>query len=96
MLHQIKAIVEECLQEDNNARGSDWQLYKDVCKKMNIDISTITVEQMCDNHNKLNFPSFESVRRTRAKFQSEGQYLTDELVQHYRAEQEKLYRKEFA
>jgi len=95
-LDKIKDIVLKCLKNDVNARNSDWILFNDVCTELKIDVSKITVEEMCRKHNDLGFPCFESVRRSRQKIQSEGLYKPDETVKKFRNEQEKAYRKEFA
>lgn len=92
---KLNKIVTKCLEEDVSARNSDWILFKDVCKKLKIDVANISVEEMCNHHNDLNFPSFESVRRTRQKIQESGKYKPNAEVQMFRNLQEERYRKEF-
>lgn len=72
-------IVRNCLAESVRARNDDWVLYSSVCKKMDIDLSGVTVESLCNNSR--DYPSFESVSRARRKVQSLGQYPATEIVQ---------------
>lgn len=85
-------IVEKCLKENDKARNSDWILYRDVCKKMNINISNISVEEMCNNIN--DFPAFESVSRARRKIQEYGLYPATDKVRKFRKLNEIAVREE--
>lgn len=94
-LKKLRPLVESVLAENVPARNSDWLLFKIVCEKLGIDVHNVSVEEMCNRHNDLNFPSFESVRRTRQKIQAEGMYKPSDDVKFYRNKQENEYRKEF-
>lgn len=91
MKGKIINVVEDCLAEDKSARNSDWILFRDVCKKLGINVESITVKEMCENSKM--FPSFESVTRARRKLQEGGLYPATEVVQKGRVVRESEYRK---
>lgn len=80
----MKNIVEELLEKDIETRKDDMYLYSCACKEYlirnNIEI-TPEIETMLNvfsNSVILQLPNYESVRRTRAKIQSENPSLVDE------------------
>ncbi len=80
----VKDVVEEILSEDRRARNDDKWLIIKVLQRMgyNIHIDKRELEDM---------PSFESIRRTRQKFQEEGKYPADEEIKEGREkEKEKM------
>ncbi len=71
-LHNLKKIVEKCLERKPMARNSDRILYAEVCLEMGYDTRTMSAWDMLHNPD---MPSTESVRRTRQKVQAENPML---------------------
>ena len=67
-IYRVKDVVRECLESDVKCRNSDKWLTVKVLQKMgyNIYIDYTQLAQM---------PSFESIRRTRQKFQENGEFM---------------------
>lgn len=71
----IENIVREILEVNKEARSDDMKLYLLVCEVVNPlpchrKIGTLTFASVMNHYKKLNLPHFESVRRARAKLQS--------------------------
>ena len=95
MLKEIKSTqkaIEYCLLHNATTRNSDWALYCEVCRIIGVNVQSVTIEQLCYQHQKLHVPHFETVRRTRQMFQAQGLYLPTENVKERRKEEEKLMR----
>lgn len=82
-INQMKNIVEELLENDLETRKDDAYLYSCACKEYlmrnNIDITPeiASMLNVFSNSVVLKLPNYESVRRTRAKLQSENPNLID-------------------
>ena len=96
-LKKIKDLVIETLKQGETFRESDDELYFAVCVKVNSRISDrllsdMTVGEFFANSKKLGLPSFESVRRNRAKIMEEHPELKPcEKVQKGREIQREKY-----
>lgn len=82
----VKDTVENVLQADDRARNDDKWLTIQVLRKMGFNIF-IPYEKLDS------MPSFESIRRTRQKFQETGQYLPNPVVAEKRKEEEQKMRR---
>lgn len=96
-LSTIKALVQSILERDEKARDNDSYLYfcviNNIAQSTNIDLSKISVTAFLLNINALNFPPFESVRRSRQKVQAECPWLAPSReVAELRAENEEIYK----
>lgn len=96
----IENIVLEVLKENEEARNDDMKLYLLVCEKVNpfpscdLDIGSYSFASVMCHYRELKLPHFESVRRSRAKIQSEIPELAGcRACRHNRKELENLYRK---
>lgn len=84
-LHQIKTQVEDTLKNYPETRNNDKLLQVTILKKF-YGVETI------DDILKPQVPSLESIRRCRQKLQSEGKYISSEVVKEARLQQEEAYR----
>ena len=98
-LINIAKIVKDIMQTDTQARNSDSILYLRVLQRVTeatecpINVRTMSVKYFLENMNELDFPPFESVRRTRQKIQRDHPELRAcEVVEIGRMENEKEYR----
>ena len=83
----VKQILEECPQ----ARNSDQLLYYKVVEKLNPSALHRTFSVVLLNMSELGLPCFETVRRSRAKIQSEHPELqSNEKVQSFRKANEEI------
>ena len=95
-LYQTKALVKQVLEECEEARNSDNELYIRVCDKINPYVIRYSFIDIMRNLEDYRLPPFESVRRTRQKVQAECPHLRPcAEVETFRAENEIAYR-EFA
>jgi hypothetical protein len=92
-------LVKEILTETPATRNSDSLLYLKVIERIAaqsdqpIDLTQLTVPYFLCNIKKLNFPYFETVRRTRQKVQEQHPELKSSAeVERVKAEKEKVYR----
>ena len=73
-LKTIEGKVRAVLQKDEEARNDDMLLYLLVCNSFYSNensVGKMPFEVVMKNYKELELPHFESVRRTRAKIQSE-------------------------
>ncbi len=92
-------LVKDILTEIPATRNSDSLLYLKVIERIAaqsdqpIDLTQLTVPYFLCNIKKLNFPYFETVRRTRQKVQEQHPELKSSAeVEAVKAEKEKVYR----
>ncbi len=78
----VKETVEKVLKRNKQCRNDDKLLIYNVFKEMKINIFT-------DEYLSSNFPSFESIRRTRQKIQASGKYPSDKRVKELRKKEKK-------
>lgn len=96
-LYQTNKLVRAILEEKEKARNSDTYLYLQVLYRVGqikgIDVNAMSVSDFLLNRNRLGFPCFETVRRTRQKIQAEHPELagTDD-VEAQRIINERVYR----
>ena len=95
-LNNTKVIVETILETDYKARCSDSYLYLRVIRVLaigtGIDLNKISVPYFLENMQNMNFPAFETVRRTRQKLQAENPALSaNDFTTEKRAENEAVY-----
>lgn len=96
-LYQTTKLVKTILQQDERARNSDSFLYLEVIravgKKYDLDVDSMSIPYFLLNMKELNFPSFETVRRTRQKLQSNNDELRSSTdVAKRKILKEKVYR----
>lgn len=70
-IKQTSMTVLQVLKAVPEARNSDDLLYIQVCSMMNKDALTMPFCQVLARRKELGLPAFESVRRSRQKFQAE-------------------------
>lgn len=92
--------VLKILQNDIEARNNDNYLFFKVCESIaiqnNVDLENITVAQFFLKIATKQYPSFETVARTRRKAQEQYPFLVcDDIIERYRKQQEEAF-KEFA
>ena len=75
-LKKIENTVVEILENYPRTRGDDWLLLKVYLEKT-IDTSVMSFATVCDHHDDLGLPSFESIRRCRQKIQAQRPELVD-------------------
>lgn len=68
-MKDLNEIVKKILEEHPEARDDDFKVIGYVVKQMSPDAMKLNFGQVLWNHNKLNLPSFETIRRTRQKLQ---------------------------
>lgn len=96
-LKKISKIVKTILEEDEKARNSDSFLYLKVldyiAHRDGIFLAGMPVPYFLENMKELNFPPFESVRRTRQRIQQTYPELAaSEKVEEYRIANEEKFR----
>lgn len=95
-LYETKALVKEVLEENENARNSDNELYIEICYRVNPSAMRLPFADVIGNLDRFGLPPFESVRRSRQKLQEQHPDLrSNDEVALFRAENETAY-KEFA
>ena len=95
-LFEIKLLVKEILEENEDARNSDNTLYAEICYRHNPSVMRLPFEQVIRYLDGYGLPPFESVRRARQKLQAERPDLRpNDEVALFRAENETAY-KEFS
>ena len=75
-LNKIEIKVTEILENCPRTRGDDWALLKEFYDEY-VDTELFTFATMCNYHNELGLPSFESIRRCRQKVQAKRPDLVD-------------------
>ncbi len=70
-LYRIQDIVQDILQNDEEARGNDHHLYYEVCKKVDKEVLSIPLGAVLTGFNNYNVPNIESVGRARRKLQAQ-------------------------
>ena len=97
--YTIEKVVLEILKANEEARNDDMKLYLLVCEAVNPfptcdrDIGSFSFSSVMNHYRELRLPHFESVRRSRAKIQSEIPELAgDRSCRQRRKELEILYR----
>ena len=95
-LFEIKSLVKEILEENEDARNSDNTLYAEICFRHNPSVMRLPFEEVIRYLDAYGLPPFESVRRARQKLQAEHPDLrpSDEVAL-FRVKNETAY-KEFA
>lgn len=93
----IMEIVKKELESDVKTRNCDNYLYFKVCAvigaEKGINLNDISMADYFLKIADKNFPSFESVSRCRRKLQEHYPFLVaDEIIEAYRAENEKAFR----
>ena len=78
-MKDLNEIVKEVLTTHKEARDDDFKVIGYVVKALNPEAMQLTFGQALWNHNKLNLPSFETIRRTRQKIQHDNPELRGEL-----------------
>ena len=68
-MKDLNEIVKRILEDYPEARDDDFKVIGYVVKEMSPDAMKLNFGQVLWNHNKLNLPSFETIRRTRQKLQ---------------------------
>ena len=66
-LHKVESVVEEILNDREDARKNDDILYLYVCERFDVDTSTMTLKNFLNERNTTSCPSFASVTRARRK-----------------------------
>lgn len=95
-LFEIKSLVKEILEENEDARNSDNTLYAEICYRHNPSAMRLPFEEVIRYLDGYGLPPFESVRRARQKLQAERPDLRpNDEVALFRAENETAY-KEFS
>lgn len=97
-LNNIQKLVEEILETNKKARGSDdllyWLVAKECLKRNKVKISDLTAKDLFMKRAALGAPKTESVRRARQKIQVNRPDLRpDKETLAERAKEEKKYRK---
>lgn len=75
-LKNIEPKVTRILETTPAARKSDAVLIKDYYNEV-IDVNTLSFAAVCEHHEELGLPSFESIRRCRQKVQAKRPDLVD-------------------
>ena len=92
-LHTTKNIVFNLLKENEKLRDDDDLLIIEVYKKLNPFISSYGFETVLKERKQNGLPSFEAIRRSRAKIQAEYPELKgSERIQREREQAEYKYR----
>lgn len=99
-LKSVAGVVKETLKDCERSRNSDSILYLKVLQhyadKSGLALHKISVPYFLLNMDKMGFPGFETVRRTRQMAQRKNPELAAcEKVEGFRAENEKVF-KEYA
>ena len=72
---KVKEVIENILTEKKYTRDSDELLYYYVCMTFNPNIKKVTFEDLFKNRTYFGVPTYETVRRSRAKLQRENEAL---------------------
>ena len=72
----IEPKVIAILEQKPRTRGDDWLLLKEFYNEI-IDTSALSFATVCEHHNELGLPSFETIRRCRQKVQANRLDLVD-------------------
>lgn len=92
-LRTTKKIIYDLLKENKELRGNDDLLIVSVYKTINPFISSYGFETVLKERKQMGLPSFEAIRRSRAKIQAEYPELKgDERIQREREQAEYKYR----
>lgn len=75
-IKNIEPKVLRLLEDYPATRGDDWLLLKMYYNEI-VDVNNISFASICDNHNQLELPSFETIRRCRQKIQARRLDLVD-------------------
>ena len=96
-LRTTTEIVKGILEDNEKARNSDSLLYLEVLRnhaaKQGINLGCLSVPFFLTAYEKLGFPGFETVRRTRQKVQATFPHLaSNKRVAEFRAENEQKFK----
>ncbi len=98
-LLKTTVLVKEILTDIPDTRNSDSYLYLKVLERVakisgeKVDLRSMSVPYFLCNIKKLNFPQFETVRRTRQKMQADFPELKGKAeIEAARSEREKVFR----
>lgn len=80
-MKDLSDIVKKVLAKYPDARDDDFKVIGHVVKALNPEAMNLTFGQALWNHNKLDLPSFETIRRTRQKIQHDHPELRGEIYQ---------------
>lgn len=80
-MKDLSDIVKKVLTKYPDARDDDFKVIGHVVKALNPEAMNLTFGQALWNHNKLDLPSFETIRRTRQKIQHDHPELRGEIYQ---------------
>jgi hypothetical protein len=95
-LYDTKKLVKQVLEENEELRNSDTELYLEICLRVNPLVMLLSFAEVISGLEEFGLPPFETVRRARQKVQAECPHLRPcEVVELFRAENEIAYR-EFA
>lgn len=75
-LANIEPKVIKILENNPRTRGDDWLLLDAYYNEI-IDTSVMSFKTVCEHHEELGLPSFESLRRCRQKVQAKRLDLVD-------------------
>ena len=78
-MKDLTETVKQVLTDHPDSRDDDFKVIGYVVKAMCPEAMKLTFGQVLWNHNKLDLPSFETVRRTRQKIQHDCPELRGEL-----------------
>jgi len=91
-LKRTTTLVKEVLTDYPDTRNSDDLLYIKVCERINPISINLSFRDVLLRRKELQYPAFESVRRTRQKVQAENPYLVANIdVQGYRKDNERAF-----
>lgn len=82
-LRKIEERVTEILERCPETRKDDWLLLKEFYDEY-FDTNNMYFATVCENHDLMDLPSFESVRRCRQKIQAKRKDLIDPSTAKYR------------
>lgn len=96
-LQTIYGLVKHILEQNTQARNSDYLLYLKVLEhqanEMGVNLQILSVPVFLTELKESGFAGFESVRRSRQKVQAECPELRAcEVVEGFRAENEQVFR----
>ena len=96
----VSTLVKNILEDEPQTRNSDNLLYLRIlgvfAEYKGINLKNISVPYFLENSQKIGFPNFETVRRTRQKVQAKNEHLKGvKAVRSKRKKNEAIY-KEFA
>lgn len=80
-MKDLSDIVKKVLTKYPDARDDDFKVIGHGVKTLNPEAMNLTFGQALWNHNKLDLPSFETIRRTRQKIQHDHPELRGEIYQ---------------